>query len=144
MAYELIAKIENKYDEPILVPFIQDHLIPVEQGFECSVRGDSLVNISWYGTGDYFYYGLDTLYPQETQRNFVLLSEYNRRVRSSAYNFISFEYYLLTDFKRDPWNSDFAKYEFFLIHQDTADILQIHQPETEFNPYKHRSYPIPK
>ncbi|MCF8243847.1 MAG: hypothetical protein K9J37_01975 [Saprospiraceae bacterium] len=142
--YSFSGKMQNPFNEPIVIPFIQTHLLPIEQAFSCDVNGDSLVNIASHGTGDYFYYGLDTLYAGETQRNFVLLDEYYTRVRNSPFNMISFQYYFLKDFSNDPWNSEVAKQEFYILYKDSSSQIHIYQPMKGFNPHVNHSHPIPK
>lgn len=143
-SYYYLAKMQNPFNEPIVVPYIQTHLLPVEQGFTCDIKGDSLVNIGSRGTGHYFYYGLDTLYAGETQRNFVYLDESDTRIRNSPFNMISFQYYFLKDFSNDPWNGEVAKKEFYILYQDSSRQIHIYEPMKGFNPYVNHSHPIPK
>lgn len=144
ITYEYMAKLTNPYKEPIVVPFIQYHQLPIEQGFGCEVKDDSLINIAGYGTGDYFYFGIDTLFPGETQRNYVLLPEYYKRKRRSPYNIISFEYYFLKDFVKTPWSSDVKQHEFFILFEDSLQNVHIYPTNKGFNPYIHHSHPLPK
>lgn len=145
ITYEYLAKIENVYDEPIVVPYIQYHQLPIEQSFDCIVNGDSLIDIG-FGTpsGDYPYFGVDTLFPGETQRNFVLVSRFDKKIRRSAYKVFDFRYYFLKDYSKYNIDSKIAMHEFYIVFVDSTGALQIFKPTEGFNPNVNHSHPIPK
>lgn len=142
--YNFIAKMTNPYDEPIIIPFIQNHLLPIEQRFDCDIGNDSLIDFGALGTGHYFYYGLDTLYPGETQRNFVALTEFEVHARRSKFTIISFQYYFLPNFSFTTLDRDKSNKEFFITYIDDTDGIKVFKPVSWFDPYLHRSYPIPR
>lgn len=142
--YNFMAKMTNPYDKPIVIPFIQNHLLPIEQRFDCEISNDSLIDFGALGTGHYFYYGLDTLQPGETQRNFIALTEFEVHERRSKYTIISFQYYFLTDFSFSSINRDKSNKEFFITYIDDTAGIKVYKPESWFDPYTHKSYPIPR
>lgn len=145
ITYEFMAKMTNNFDEPVVVPYIQYHQLPIEQSFDCVVRNDSLVDIS-FGTpsGDFSYFGIDTLYPNETQRNFVFISSYDKKVRRSKYKIFDFKYYFLKDYAKGNSDEKNAKHEYFIFFQDSIkNNFKIYKAEG-LDLKTTKSIPIPK
>lgn len=143
-SYEYIVKIKNHHNRTIVVPYIQYRLLPNEQRFESEIMGDGLVNIHAVGTSLFYYAGVDTLFPGETQGYFPLLTSYDQPQNKQSYCFITFRYYFLDDYRKKNLSDEVTHQEFFILFRDSLNHLHIHEPLAGFDPNQTSSHPIPK
>ena len=146
ITYRFMAKITNISDKPIVVPYIEYHQLPVEKTLDCVVKDDSLIDFQTATIpGDFPLFGVDTIFPNETQRNFVNVTRFETKIRRSAYRLFDFRYYFLEDYAKNGADDNMAMHEYYIVLNDTIENkLRIYRPIEGFDPRKNKSHPIPK
>jgi hypothetical protein len=147
LCFRYSINVNNDLNRIILIPYIndvQEKFLPNRQLFDTKIHLDSLLEVFPRGIKDLAVIGVDTIYPGEKRDYFAAITPFDKPENLGAYVFLTFSYYFIEGYEKDPFSKENIQKEYFIIFRDSTDHIRIFEPENGFDPYLHKYHPKPR